>query len=164
MKTILYTYKFRLYPNKEQIIRLSKSFGCVRFVYNYFLNKEKEEYRNSKRHLGYYSNAKKLTKLKKELIWLKECNSQSLQYSLKNLERAYTNFYEHRGELPVFKSKKSHYDSFTVPEFTTIDDRYIFFPKFKEGIRCRFHRLVEGNIRFFTISKTPGNKYYVLIV
>ena len=93
MNTILYTYKFRIYPNSTQIDKLSKSFGCVRYVYNYFLNKEKESYKNNKKHLGYYNNAKELTNLKKELIWLKQCNSQSLQHSLKHLENAYTKYY-----------------------------------------------------------------------
>ena len=135
MNSILYTYKFRIYPNSNQIDRLSRSFGCVRYVYNYFLNKEKEEYENNKKHLGYYSNAKELTNLKKELIWLKECNSQSLQHSLKHLESAYTSFFEKRGELPRFKSKRNHHDSITVPQHCRIDDRHIYFPKFREGIR-----------------------------
>ena len=163
MNTILYTYKFRIYPNTKQIDKLSKSFGCVRYVYNYFLNKEIENYKINHKHLGYYSNAKQLTSLKKELVWLKECNSQSLQASLKHLERAYTNFFEKRGELARFKSKKNHYDSFTIPQFCTIDNKYIYFPKFKEGIRCKFHREVIGTISNFTITRTPTNKYYVSI-
>ena len=163
IKTIKYTYRFRLYPSKDQIKRLSKSFGCVRYIYNYFLAKEKDNYKLNHNHLGYYSNAKALTELKKEHVWLKECNSQSLQQSLKHLERAYTNFFEKRGEEPVFKSKKSHCDSLTVPQFCEIDDSHIYFPKFKEGIRCKFHREVEGTIRNFTISRTPTNKYYVSI-
>ena len=168
MNSILYTYKFRIYPNTNQIDKLSKSFGCVRYVYNYFLNKEKENYKNNKKHLGYYSNAKDLTKLKKELIWLKECNSQSLQHSLKHLERAYTKYFkEHKTNpdigLPRFKSKKNHYDSLTIPQFCTIDDKCIYFPKFNEGIRCKFHREVIGTISNFTITRTPANKYYVSI-
>ena len=168
MNTILYTYKFRIYPNTIQIDRLSKSFGCVRYVYNYFLNKEKENYKINHNHLGYYSNAKKLTKLKKEHIWLKECNSQSLQHSLKHLENAYTKYYrEHKTNpdigLPRFKSKKNHYDSLTIPQFCSIDDKHIYFPKFNEGIRCKFHREVIGTISNFTITRTPANKYYVSI-
>ena len=168
MNTILYTYKFRIYPNTKQIDKLSKSFGCVRYVYNYFLNKEIENYKINHNHLGYYSNAKELTSLKKELVWLKECNSQSLQHSLKHLERAYTKYYkEHKTNhdigLPVFKSKKNHYDSLTIPQFCTVDNKYIYFPKFKEGIRCKFHRSVEGTISNFTITRTPSNKYYVSI-
>ena len=45
----------------------------------------------------------------------------------------------------------------------TIDDKYIYFPKFKEGIRCKFNRAVEGLISNFTITRTPTNKYYVCI-
>lgn len=168
MNTIIYTYKFRIYPNSTQIDKLSKSFGCVRFVYNYFLNKEKQEYNNNKKHLGYYANAKELTSLKKELVWLKDCNSQSLQHSLKHLENAYTKYFkEHKTSpnigLPRFKSKKNHNDSLTIPQFCSIDDKYIYFPKFKEGIRCKFHRTVIGSISNFTITRTPTNKYYVSI-
>ena len=168
MNSILYTYKFRIYPNSNQIDRLSRSFGCVRYVYNYFLNKEKENYKLNRKHLGYYSNAKELTRLKKELAWLKECNSQSLQHSLKHLENAYAKYFkEHKTNpdigLPRFKSKRNHYDSITVPQFCRIDDRHIYFPKFREGIRCRFHRSIEGTISNFTITRTPTNKYYVSI-
>ena len=71
MNAIPYTYKFRIYPNSNQTDRLSRSFGCVRYVYNYFLNREIENYRINHKHLGYYSNAKELTNLKKELAWLR---------------------------------------------------------------------------------------------
>ncbi len=46
MKVINKVYKFRIYPNKEQEILLSKHFGCSRFVYNYFLNERKEQYQD----------------------------------------------------------------------------------------------------------------------
>ena len=66
MKTIKYTYKFRLYPTDDQIELLNKHFGSVRFVYNYFLNQRKEEYLNNKKSLNYYDQAKELTQLKKK--------------------------------------------------------------------------------------------------
>ena len=44
MKTILKAFKFRIYPDKEQSVLLSKFFGSTRFVFNYFLNQRKEEY------------------------------------------------------------------------------------------------------------------------
>ena len=85
MKEIKYTYKFRLKPTKEQEIKLNKHFGSVRFVYNYFLNQRKNEYLNNKQSLTYNDQSAFLTQLKKEndTSWLKEINSQSLQYSLK---------------------------------------------------------------------------------
>ena len=69
------TYQFRIYPNAEQQQLLSKMFGCSRFVWNYFLNKEKEHFLNNqekaeeertKNYLSYFDNAKALTLLKQE--------------------------------------------------------------------------------------------------
>ena len=68
MKTIKYTYKFRISPTDDQIELLNKHFGSVRFVYNYFLNQRKEEYLNNKKTLNYYDQAKELTQLKKNSL------------------------------------------------------------------------------------------------
>lgn len=91
MKVIKYTYKFRLKPTKEQEILLNKHFGSVRWSYNYFLNQRKEEYLNNKKSITYNKQSSLLTQLKRqdETEWLKETNSQSLQYSLKCLDQAY---------------------------------------------------------------------------
>ena len=85
MKTILRTYKFELMPNKAQKTLLDKHFGCVRFVYNLSLNERIEQYQVGKKSDNYYTQASKLTQLKKneETAWLKEVNSQSLQFSLR---------------------------------------------------------------------------------
>ena len=82
---MLKSYKYKLNPNKEQIVLLNKHFGSIRFAYNYFLNERKKEYETNKNTINYYDNAKSLTELKKleEYSWLNEINSQSLQYSLK---------------------------------------------------------------------------------
>ena len=81
MKLIHKSYRFRIYPTKEQESLLSKHFGHCRFVFNRFLNERKEKYLNEKTSLNYYDNARTLTELKKddEFVWLKEVNSQSLQ-------------------------------------------------------------------------------------
>ena len=109
MKVIKYTYKFRLKPTKEQQELLNKHFGSVRWTYNYFLNQRKQEYLNNKKSINYYDQAKELTELKRqeETEWLKETNSQSLQYSLKCLDQAYQNFFNKRTQFPKFKLKKS---------------------------------------------------------
>ena len=81
-------YKFRIYPNREQQAFLAKCFGCSRFVYNHFLRVTTDVYAETQKQLRYQQWAKLLTELKKELEWLKEVNSQSLQQSLKDLETA----------------------------------------------------------------------------
>lgn len=99
------SFKYRLYPTKEQKIQIQKNFGCVRFVYNYYLAKRIELYEKYKETFNYYACAKDLTQLKKELTWLKEADSTSLQSSLKNLDAAYQKF-QHtlRGSVDMCKS------------------------------------------------------------
>ena len=164
MRKINRTYKFRLYPNKVQADLLARHFGCARFVYNYFLNQRKEQYRLTGKSDDYYAQAKTLTALKKqeETTWLKEVNSQTLQFAIRSLEVAYTNFFQKRAKFPNFKSKHSK-NSFTVPQFASITDNRLFIPKCKEGIKCRVHREIKGQIGKVNISKTPSGKYFVSV-
>ena len=140
------------------------TFGSVRFVYNYFLNQRKEEYLNNKKSLNYYDQAKELTQLKKkeETNWLKEINSQTLQFSLNCLDLAYQGFFNKRTKFPNFKSKRSR-NSFTVPQFVKVKNGKLFIPKFK-GIKMIMERKIEGKIGKATISKTPSGKYFVSIL
>ena len=78
-------YKYRIYPNKKQKELIQKTFGCCRFVYNYYLNKRKEIYENNKTTFTYNMCSKDLTQLKKEFEWLKEPDKDSLQKCLKDL-------------------------------------------------------------------------------
>ena len=164
MRKINRTYMFSLYPNKAQTELLAKHFGCARFVYNYFLNERIEQYRLTGKSDNFYAQEKALTELKKqeETAWLKEVNAQSLQFALRCLEVAYTNFFKKRAKFPKFKSKRSK-NSFTVPQAVSIAGDRLFVPKFREGIKCRVHREIKGKIRNVTITKTPSGKYFASI-
>lgn len=165
MKIINKVYKLRIYPNDEQEILLSKHFGCSRFVYNHFLNERKEQYQKDNKSDNYYKQAKSLTELKKqeEYIWLKEVNSQSIQFALRNLDTAYDRFFRKLSEFPKFKSRK-HKNTFTIPQFGRLEDGKIIIPKFKEGIKVKIDkREIKGKIGKMSITKTPTGKYYVSI-
>ncbi len=161
---IKYTYKFRLDPTEDQIELLNKHFGSVRFVYNYFLNQRKEEYLSNKKSLNYYDQAKYLTDIKKkeETKWLKEINSQTLQYSLNCLDIAYQGFFNKRTGFPKFKSKHNK-NSFTIPQNVKAIDDFLIIPKFK-GIKMIMEREIKGEIKKATISRTPTGKYFVSIL
>ena len=148
----------------EQIELLSKHFGCSRFVYNYFLNQRKEQYKLTGKSDNYYAQAKTLTNLKKqeETAWLKEVNAQTLQFAIRSLEAAYNNFFKKRAKYPKFKSKHSK-NSFTVPQAASVAGGRLFIPKFKEGIKCRVHREIKGKVGKVTITKTPSGKYFVSV-
>ena len=164
MKKVNKTYKFRIYPNAEQEQNLARHFGHSRFVYNYFLNQRKEQYLEDKKSDNYYAQAASLTKLKKEkgTEWLKEVNSQTLQFALKSLDSAYTNFFRGNAKFPRFKSRRNK-NSFTVPQSGKIVDGKLSIPKFKEGIKMKIHREVRGKIGKMNITRTPTGKYYVSI-
>lgn len=165
MKVIYRSYKYRIYPNKQQKILLDKHFGCTRFVYNFFLNEKKQQYKINKKSDNYYKQAKTLTDLKRQedYNWLKEVNSQSLQFTLKSLDTAFINFYKKKSNYPRFKSKKKK-NSFTVLQSTKLIDSKIYIPKFKGGIKVKDHRKINGKINRMTFSKTSTGKYFVSIL
>jgi len=158
------SFKYRIYPTKEQEVLLAKHFGAKRFVWNYFLDQRKKAYLENNKTLNYYDNAGSLTKLKKEdyYAWIKEVNSQSVQASLRDLEVAYTRFFSKQGKFPRFKSKRDR-QSFRIPQSTTYKDGLLEIPKFKQPIKVKEDRPISGEILFSTISKSPSGKYYVSI-
>lgn len=164
MKTIFKSFKFRLYPTKDQEILLAKHFGACRFVFNHYLNKRKETYIEDKKPLNYYDNSNDLTSLKKndEFIWLKEINAQSLQSSLRNLDVAYGKFFKKQSKFPRFKNKYDR-QSFKIPQSLSIKDNKLIIPKFKDGIEINLYKEINGEILFSTISKSTTGKYYVSI-
>src|SRR5690606_20355200 len=119
-------------PDATQAILLAKHFGCVRFVYNHFLNERIAQYKKTKQSDNYHAQALALTQLKKkeDRIWLKEVNSQTLQFALKALDIAFVNFFKNRSEFARFKSKR-HKNIFTVPQSGRIDDDRIRMTMFK---------------------------------
>lgn len=82
--------KFRMYPNKEQERILNQWIGCARFVWNRFLEKNNERYKNEKKFVFYNEMNAQLTQLKRveEFAWLKDAESTSLQQKLRDLEKA----------------------------------------------------------------------------
>ena len=172
----LYTLQVRLYPTKEQEVFLNKSFGCVRFVYNYFLSKSQEEYKNEKKYFNCIEKERELTKLinNPDYIWLKEVDSQCLKASLKHLDNAYKNFYkavkEKKNYKLRYKSKHVHSDSFTSQCINNnckinFTDHKIKIPKLKTWIKFRDNRIIDyKTIQSITIKKTPSNNYYASIL
>lgn len=160
-------YKFRIYPNNEQIELIEKTFGCTRFIYNHFLAQRIETYKTEGKSVGYTKQQNQLPKLKEEFPWLKEVDSTSLQMSLRNLDKAFKNFFRDKSiGFPKFKSKKNPRKSYTVNYVNKnirIKKNSIKLPKLK-WVKAKVHRFVEGRIINATVSKSPTNKYYVSII
>lgn len=106
-------YKYKIKPNAEQEELLSKFFGCVRYIYNWGLDKKTSSYKENGTKLSYLELANELTTLKhtEEYKWLNECPNVSLQQSLRSLDNAFTAFFRKKAKYPRFKSKKRSKDS-----------------------------------------------------
>jgi len=152
-------YKYRLEPTVEQEIMLSKTTGCCRFVYNYFLKLNVDQYDKEKIFIFNHQMVTILPKLKKEYPFLTEVFSQSLQTSVRNLSTAFKNFFNKQNAFPIFK-KKGKNDSFTCPQkFRIKEERnYIFIPKVGE-VKYRNSRPLEGKVKSITVSRRCGDWY-----
>lgn len=137
--------------------------GSCRFVYNKALASQKEGYAaDSKIKFSYVRLANLLPLWKKEMPWLANTPSQSLQQALKNLERAYKNFFEKRAGFPRFK-KKGQSGSFHYPQGCKLDqaNSKIFLPKLG-WLRYRKSREILGTVKNVTVSHA-GAKWFVSI-
>lgn len=159
-------YKFRIYPNKKQEILIAKTIGCSRFVFNHFLGKWNDAYKETGKGLTYNTCSSLLTQLKKEFVWLKEVDSIAIQSSLKNLSDSYTRFYKKQNKAPRFKSKKNKVQSYTTKHTNgniAITGNKIKLPKLG-FVKFAKSREVDGRILNATIRRNPSGKYFVSIL
>lgn len=156
-------YKFELMPNGEQIRKMKQFCGCSRFVFNRALVYQNEQYQLDKSFkFSYAKIANLLPEWKRELVWLKDCHSQVLQQSLRDLESAFKNFFAKRSDFPKFK-RKGEKDSFRFPQGYKLEqgNNRIYLPKIG-WIRYRNSRNVLGIIKNVTISQ-KCSKWYVSV-
>ncbi|TIC80297.1 RNA-guided endonuclease InsQ/TnpB family protein [Crenobacter intestini] len=160
----LQAYKYELMPNGEQQRNMRRFAGACRFVFNQGLALQQQNHEVGGKFIGYNAMTKRLTEWRNspETPWLSKTPSQALQQSLKDLERAYKNFFAKRADFPRFK-KKGHGDSFRYPQGCKLDqmnDR-IFLPKLG-WLRYRNSREVVGTVKNVTVSRHAG-KWFVSI-
>lgn len=155
-------FEYRLYPTEPQKELIAKHIGSSRFVYNLALETKNAAYIGAKHNYSAFDLQKQVVELKKELPWLKEVNSQSLQQAIQNMDIAFKKFFKGAG-FPKFK-KKSNRGSFNVPQNVIVENDLLIIPKFKDGIKMSLHRPTNGTIKSATISVTPTGKYFVSIL
>lgn len=167
------TFRFRMYPNDNQIVLIHKTFGCYRFIYNHFLNICKDNV-----FCSAFDMIKELPNLTKEYEWLGEVDSCSLRCAIFNLEDAYKNFFSKRSGYPSFKSKY-HKQSYRTNYITRMykDKKYsnieldlvnkkIKLPKLGL-VDIRGYRnlnVINGKIINATVVKETTGKYYVNVL
>jgi putative transposase len=158
----LQAFQFELMGNGEQIRHLRQFAGSCRFVYNKALALNIERYEKKEKRLGYAGLCALLPNWKMEHEFLSDVPAQALQQALKNLERAYTNFFQKRADFPKFK-KKGQRESFRIPQGFEVDSENgrVQLPKIG-WMRYRKSQDVLGEPKNITISASCG-KWYVSV-
>ena len=165
METYTMGYKYRIYPDKEQENLINRTLGSCRFVFNHFLAVRRDQWEANHQSVTYIQTASMLTDLKRreETCWLKEADSMALQEALKNLDKAYQNFFKKRARYPRFKSKHAHSQSYRTRNSHNgihfVSNR-IKLPKIGL-VRIKRSRDFDGRILNATVSRTAAGKYFV---
>ncbi|MGT5627545.1 RNA-guided endonuclease InsQ/TnpB family protein [Escherichia coli] len=160
----LQAFKFQLRPGGQQECEMRRFAGACRFVFNRALARQNENHEAGNKYIPYGKMASWLVEWKNatETQWLKDSPSQPLQQSLKDLERAYKNFFRKRAAFPRFK-KRGQNDAFRYPQGVKLDQENsrIFLPKLG-WMRYRNSRQVTGVVKNVTVSQSSG-KWYISI-
>ena len=164
-------YKFRIYPNREQNTMFAKTFGCARLVYNKFLNRRIEQYKEDKTTVSYITCAKEMAEMKKsdDYSFLKEVDSIALQQSLRHLDTAFCNFFKlPNNGFPRFKSKKDtkrSYSTVLVNGNISLTNNYLKLPKVG-NVKVKQHRNIplHYKLKSVTVSQNASGKYYASIL
>jgi len=162
----LQAYKYELMPDGEQQRAMRRYAGACRFVFNKALALQQENHKSGEKFINYVAMAKLLTRWRNsaETPWLKDAPCHPLQHALKDLEKAYKNFFTQRTDFPRFKRKGSG-GSFRYPDPKQIrldqSNGRICLPKLG-WLLYRNNRDVLGEVRNATVSSN-GSKWFVSI-
>lgn len=161
------TYKIRLLPTKEQEQSMWKHIGCCRFVWNWGLDVQKQEYAKNGKKLSCFDLIKRLTPLKREeeYAWLNEVSMSSLQIILRDLDKAYANFFGSAG-FPKFKSRKKSKSSYPIINNRTyFDEKVVTIPKLgKVKYKTNYNIPLGKEIKLYNPRISHINNKWILTV
>jgi putative transposase len=161
-------YRYRFYPTDEQTRILARTFGCVRFVYNWALRLRSDAYYQQQKRVGYRQTSAQLSVLKQqaEYQWLQEVSCVPLQQALRHLERAFRNFFEGRADYPVFKKKHQEQSAEYTTSAFSWDGMHLRLAKMEEPLAIRWSRPLPQRCKptTVTVTKDGANRYFISIL
>jgi putative transposase len=168
-RTVKQAYKYRFYPTFGQAAELSRTFGCVRKVYNLVLAARTKAWYQRQERVSYVQSSAMLTAMKKDpdLAYLGEVSSVPLQQALRHLQGAFAAFWEKRALYPTFKSRKR---SRASAEYTRSAFRYrngqLTLAKMDAPLDIRWSRpLPEGaEPSTVTVSRDAAGRWFVSLL
>ncbi len=162
-------FRYRFYPTDAQAAELSRTFGCVRLVYNRALAERTAAWQQRQERVGYSQTSAMLTTWKRteELSFLTEVSSVPLQQTLRHLHTAFGNFFDRRARYPRFKSKKT---SRASAEYTRSAFRYhdgqLTLAKMAEPLDIVWSRPLPEGARpsTVTVSRDAAGRWFVSLL
>ncbi|WP_444962588.1 RNA-guided endonuclease InsQ/TnpB family protein [Nocardiopsis sp. M1B1] len=168
-KSVKRAFRYRFYPTDAQAAELSRTFGCVRLVYNRALAERTTAWQQRRERVGYSQTSAMLTAWKRteELSFLTEVSCVPLQQTLRHLHTAFGNFFDRRARYPRFKSKKTSRASaeYTASAFRYCDGR-LTLAKMTEPLDIVWSRpLPEGACpSTVTVSRDAAGRWFVSLL
>ncbi|MHB1946190.1 MAG: RNA-guided endonuclease InsQ/TnpB family protein, partial [Metallibacterium sp.] len=159
-------WTFRCYPTPEQEQHLARTFGCARYVWNWALRLRSDGFRAGQR-IGYPATDRRMTVLKKqpETAWLNDVSSVVLQQSLRDLQVAFSNFFDKRAAYPAFKRKDARQSANYASQGFTFDPATRTLKLAKIGaVRVRWSRAAIPTPSSVRVIRSASGRYFVSLV
>lgn len=159
--------RLRLYPDADQEKFLIGQFGAMRWIWNKALWAKKHAWNTRGCNLSPIHDMKKLLAVAKKTerrAWLKNYDSIAMQQVLRNLDRAYVNFFKGQCDFPRFKKRDGRQSSYHCTGVMEVGADWIMIPKLKSKIKALVHRKISGKIKSITLSRSPTGKFYASVL
>jgi putative transposase len=161
-------YKFRFYPDAQQIQNLAQTFGCVRYAYNHMLKLRTDAWYVEQKHVNYHATSALLTVLKKqeETKWLNDVSCVPVQQGLRHLQTAFSNFFSKRNGYPTFKSRHDKQSAEYSRSAFKWDGIVLKLAKMDKPLAIRWSRSIPKGCSpsTVTVSKDAAGRYFVSIL
>ncbi|MBO3735819.1 RNA-guided endonuclease InsQ/TnpB family protein [Glycomyces niveus] len=163
------SYRFRCYPTPGQADNLSRTFGCVRLVYNKALDYRTKAWFRRRERVGYNQSSSMLTvwKRRRDLAFLNEVSSVPLQQGLRHLQKGFAGFFEGRTAYPTFKKKRSLAGSaeYTKSAFTWREGA-LKLAKHTAPLRIKWSRPLPKGAEptSVTVSRDAAGRWFVSLL
>ena len=159
-------FKYRIYPNACQREQIARTLGCCRFVYNRALDIKKSAYAKTGKTVSWAKLSRMLPAWKRdpETSWLAQADSMALQQSIRDLDRAYKNFFRRVREggkpgFPKFKSRRGSRQSYRTNGGKVVDRNHVSLPKLGT-VRAKVSRPLSGRLLSVTVSCDTAGRYF----
>ena len=162
---MLRAYKYRIYPTESQKAEFAKTFGCRRYICNYFVREHERAWREEGRTLFEFDLMRLARDFKQDKPWLCDADSGMMRWAAIGIVKGYRYFFDHINIHPPHERKKGDrpyqtYSTYGSGLNISFRQNLVFLPKIG-AVRAKIHRRFYGTIKHATVRFTASGRYYV---